>query len=416
MSKSYTPTDAYALMNLLVKQATGQTDISVVDTSSFISAGETVLSTGTENVLNSIGIVMGRLLVASRPYQPKLDIINAIDTNMYTNRIRKISFYARENEAAGFVNTDLYTNFKTGYDNGSNDGKSTPSMWKQNLPVVMEMNFAGSDVWQTSTSVTRDQLKVAFHDEGEFMRFWDGVMTEKANDIASNREAFNRAVLLNKVGSVYDMNSVMKGSVRNLTAEFNERYGTSYTSQELRTTYLEQFLKFFVAEFKLASDYMTNRTANYHWTPEKTIDGVSYKILRHTPKDKQRAILYSPLFTEARANVLPDIFNPQYLDVGQHEEVTYWQDINDPAHIDITPAVPDMATGVQKKGDEVNIPYFIGILYDEDGMMTDYQLDDALATPVEARKRFYNIWYSFAKNGINDNTENAVIFYMADAS
>lgn len=418
MSKRFNPTDAYAIMNLLVKQATGQTDLTVVDTSSFISAGETIQATGTENVLNTLGIVMGRLLIAARPYEAKLQIINAENTDMYTNRMRKVSYYARENEAAGFVNTDLFTNLQTGFDNGTNpqDGnaKSVSSMWKQNLPVVLEMNFAGSDVWQKSQTITRDQVKIAFRGEDEFMRFMDGAAVEVGNDIASNREAFNRMILLNKIAAVYDMSASMKNSARNLTAEFNAKYGTSYTSAELRTTYLEQFLKFFVTEFKLASDYMTNRSSNYHWSPAKTVNGVSYTLLRHTPKDRQRAILYTPLFTEARANVLPDIFNPQYLDVSQYEGVTYWQDINSPAQINITPAITDTATGEQKSGNAVALPYVIGILYDEDGMMSDYQLEDAVSTPMEARKHYYNIWYSFARNGIIDNTENSVIFYMAD--
>lgn len=418
MSKRFNPTDAYAIMNMLVKQATGQQDIAAVDTSSFISAGETVQATGTENVLNSLGVVMGRLLIAARPYEAKLQLINAENTDMYTNRMRKVSYYARENEAAGFVNTDIFTNLQTGYDNGTNpaDGvaKSVSSMWKQNLPVVLEMNFAGSDVWQKSQTITRDQLKIAFRGEDEFLRFMDGAAVEVGNDIASNREAFNRMILLNKIAAVYDMSASMKNSARNLTAEFNAKYGTSYTSAELRTTYLEQFLKFFVTEFKLASDYMTNRSANYHWSPAKTVGGVEYTLLRHTPKDKQRSILYTPLFTEARANVLPDIFNPQYLDVSQYEGVTYWQDINSPSAINITPAVTDTSTGEQKSGDAVSLPYVIGILYDVDGMMTDYQLDDAVSTPMEARKHYYNIWYSFARNGIIDNTENSVIFYMAD--
>lgn len=420
MAKTYTPVDAHAIMNLLVKQATGQSDIAVVDSSTFISAGETVLATGTENVLNSLGIVMGRLFVAARPYREKLQLINAVDTRMYTNRLRKISLYARENTAAGFVNTDLYKNFQTGFNNGSNPdsannnaARSASSMWTQDLPVALEMQFGGSDVWQTSQTITMEQLRIAFRGEDEFMRFMDGAATEKQNDIASTREAFNRMILLNKIAATIDMTDRMSGSARNLTKEFNDKYGTSYTSAELRTTYLEQFLKFFVTEFKLASDYMENRSALYHWSPEKTVNGTAYILLRHTPKDRQRAILYSPLFTEARANVLPDIFNPSYLAVENYEGVTYWQDIKNPSAIDVTPAITG-TDGVQTAGAEVNQPYVIGILYDVDGMMTDFQLEDAISTPVEARKRYYNIWYSFARNGIIDNTENTVVFYMAD--
>ena len=71
MAKSFTPQDCYKLMNSLVKQATGQQTITVVDSSTFVSAGETVLSTGTENVLNSLSIIIARTLVAVRPYKAK---------------------------------------------------------------------------------------------------------------------------------------------------------------------------------------------------------------------------------------------------------------------------------------------------------------------------------------------------------
>ena len=69
MARVFTPQDCHALMNLLVRQATGQTELTVVDTSSFVSAGEKVLATGFENVFNSINLVYGRLIVASRSYR-----------------------------------------------------------------------------------------------------------------------------------------------------------------------------------------------------------------------------------------------------------------------------------------------------------------------------------------------------------
>ena len=40
MARALNTQDAYALMNALVAEATGQSDISVVDLSSFVSAGE----------------------------------------------------------------------------------------------------------------------------------------------------------------------------------------------------------------------------------------------------------------------------------------------------------------------------------------------------------------------------------------
>ena len=60
------------------------------------------------------------------------------------------------------------------------------------------------------------------------------------------------------------------------------------------------------------------------------------------------------------------------------------------------------------------LDYVVGLLYDEDAMMVDYQMDSAYTTPIEARKGYHNIWYHFSKNMINDPTENCVLFYMGN--
>lgn len=414
--------DAHTLMNALVKQATGREDVTVVDTSSFVSAGQTVLATGVENVLNSLSIVYNRLIVSNRPYQAKLTKMDSVNSGEFNNRLRKVSFYSKDAKASGMFNTDIFTNLKEGFTNGQNKdaegaAQSTKSQWEQNQPVCLEMYFGNEATWQQCITVYEHQLQIAFRSEEEFMAFTAGYMTEHANDIESEREAWNRMALLNKVASVYDMSANMPGSVVNLTAGFNAKFGTSYTSEELRTTYLKEFLAYFVAEFKLASDRMEERSAKYHWSPAKTVDGVNYTLLRHTVKARQQAYLYSPLFTDAEALVLPQIFNPQYLSIENYEPIGYWQSNTDDSKrsaINVTPAVTNVATGVQEAGAAVALDYVVGMITDRDGLMTDMQLDVAYTTPVEARKGYRNTWNTFKKGVISDNTENAIIFIMGD--
>jgi hypothetical protein len=160
---------------------------------------------------------------------------------------------------------------------------------------------------------------------------------------------------------------------------------------------------------------MEVRSKQYHWSPTKTINGVSYELLRHTPKSRQRAILYGPMFHDAEAQVMSGIFNPEYLDVGQFEKVTYWQNINNASAIDIVPAIPDTSNPTsQTAGNRVQLSNVVGVLYDEDAMMIDYQLDSAYTTPLEARKMYRNIFWHISKNSINDFTENGVIFYLGN--
>lgn len=415
MARVLTPVDCYALINAIAAEATGQNgSIQALDSSSFVSVGETILNTGTENTLNAISVVLGRTFMAVRPYKAKLAIINALNSGLYTNRMRKISYYSREAQASGAFNTNLYTEHAMGYDNGSNGGASLATMWEQNQPVPLELNFGGRSVWDESTTIYEDQLQAAFRDEASFAQFMSGVMTEKGNDIETAKEAFNRATLLNFLGGIYEMDqNVSTGSAIDLAAGFNTKYGTNYTRAQLLYDHKDEFLEYFVATVKYISDTLTNRSAKYHWSPAKTIGGTSYTLLRHTPKDRQKLILLSRDFYDAEATVLPAIFNPQYLSIQNFESVDFWQNENEPEKVDIVPAIPDYTDPTEQTvGNRVQFDHLVGVLYDADAMMVDYQLDAAYSTPVEARKRYRNIWWHFARNAVNDFTENAVLFYI----
>ena len=222
-------------------------------------------------------------------------------------------------------NTDIYTNLA----DGQSDVDGAGSMWEQNLPKVVERFFYSDFVWDKSHTQTLEQIKIAFRSEAEFIDFINGVMIEVQNDIESTMEAKNRMVVLDRIAGqklLTDNGTLGAECAVNLTTEFNTKFGTTYTTDEILQEHLTAFLEFYVARVKIDSDRLTYRTAKYHDPMTKTISGVDYKVLRHTPKDRQRFIYYAPFFTEAKAQVLPEIFNPQYLDLDQQGEgVDYWQ-------------------------------------------------------------------------------------------
>lgn len=418
MARSFTPRDAHAIMNLMLKQATGDTSLTVVDSSTFASAGELVLATGMENVFNSLNIVLGRLIIASRPYEAKMRIVGVKEVGAFSNRARKISYYSKYALPDGSHNTQLFTNLAEGYTSGDNGGASTKSQWEQHQAMPLEMNFGGSDTWQHCITQYEDQVKIAFRNEAEFLEFVAGYMQEHKNDIAQEMEGFYRLTLLNRMGQAYDMASYMNGSAVDLVAAFNARYSTTYTGTQLRGTYLKEFLAFMVATIRQYSDFMEERDTAYHWDVPKTVGGDTYHILRHTPKNRQKLALYAPLFNEAEALVLPEIFNPEYLSVENYEGVTFWQAKSNRAGINITPAITDADTtsptyGTQIAGSAVALDYVVGCLFDEDAVLAEMQLNVARSTPVEARKGYRNTWDTFAKNMISDPTEKFILFYMA---
>ena len=423
MSRLLTVRDAYQIMNALVKEATGQqSTIQSEDLSAYVSAGESVLATGRENTLNALSMVLGRTIIAIRPYKAQFNLIQTEDAGTYTNRLRKISYMAKEAQATGWYNTDL--NPANLYNGRDNHGSTTTGLeavgtqWEQNKPVPYEVNFGGSYAWDSSITIYEDQIDMAFRDPAEMARFASGYMTRYRNDIEVRKETENRLAVLNYIGGAYDLAAQANLSVVDLTAAFNARMGTNYTGTQLRTTYLKDFLAFFVSFLKIQMKNMRVESADYHVNPTVTQDGVTYDYLpRHTSRENLRCMLYSPLFTEAEALVLPEIFNTQYLDIDtQYEEVLFWQNKENPSSVNITPAVPNFTTGEQGAGAAVNLPYVVGLLFDKDAILTQYCLDRALSTPVEARKGYRNIWNHNRRNAINDFTENHILLYMNETS
>ena len=415
MSKTLTPLDANLIITEVAREATGQNILGTVTTDDFVSVGETVLRTGMENTLNALGMVMGRLISASRPYAGKLRLIDAVDEGRFTQRRRKISYYARDPEASGDWNTQLNTNLADGYDNGTNGGSSAPSMWLQKPGMPVEVDFYSHNTWQDRLTFYPEQLKVAFRDQAEFVKLINGITQEKANDLEQQREANRRITLLNYMAGLYNCNQNVQAI--DLVAAYNTKYNISPAltrADLLGPTYFKSFLEFFVSTVKQLSNMMTYRSVGNHWTMQKTVGGVTYDVLRHTPRNRQKLFIYNPFWIDAETMVMPEIFNDQYLNIDNFEAVDFWQQESSGAAIDVTGSIPDIVggTGLQIQGANVALDYVVGVLFDEDACMDVNIFDDALTSPLEAAKRYYNQIWHFNHGSVNDFTEKGILLYM----
>ena len=421
MARTLTPKDGYALINQIVREATGQASITVVDASTFVSAGETLLATQRENVLNAISIVLGRTFAAVRPYRARLISLNAINSGVYTNRFRKISYYTKDALPSGYFNTDLYTNFAESYTAGDNGGASTKSQYEQHQAMPLEMNFGGSTTWQDCITYYEDKLETAFNSVESFNAFIEGILVIHGNLIEHQKEAWNRLTLLSAVAArnYLEGANITKGCVINLTTEFNAFFGTNYTSAQLRSTYLKEFLEFMTAKIKETSDRFTEDSTDYHDPLTVTVGGVNYSILRHTPKDRQKLLLFGPLWRLAESIVMPEIFNDSYLKLdSQFEPVEFWQSNNsdtERSQVIYNGAYYDSVSGEQKATGTQTIDYLVGILLDEDAVVTDTVLERSMTSAPEARKGFRNTWNTYCFNAISDQTEKMTIFVMDDS-
>ena len=402
MANRFTPTDVYAIVNEIVSQATGQKSIAVVDTTSFVSVGATLIGTQheAEKTLNAIGNVLARTIFSSRPYTGSLDILRA-SQERWGAVVRKIIPLPSQAEESTDYNTDINPTQLA-------DGNSI-DMYKIKNPKVIELNFWGTKKLQMHITRYQDQLAMAFKSESEFVAFIDTFMVEFFNSIERINEGKSRLVLANAIAGTYAMASDAPSCVVDLTAAYNAKFGTSYTKSDLLTTYLESFLGFFVGTVKMYSKRLKDSTNLYH----ANLTGLP-DILHNSPKNMTKLICYEPFFVDAETQVLPQVFHPEKLDVGEYEGVNFWQDPLTPEKIVCKPTYLDVATAASTDASSaVTIDTVLAVLYDVEFMGVFPQFDYSSVTPFNSAGGYWNEYYHWRFNNWTDFTENHIIFIMS---
>lgn len=392
----FTPQDAYTLINEVAKQATGRENLTAIDTSSFVSVGETLLRTGVENTLKSLSTVFATTYFSNESYAGKLVTVEQT-ASQWGAISREITALTQDAEASQDWNTDVNPT-------QLNDGKSV-DMYSIKKPKVIELKFYGTKVLQRHITRFRDQIAQAFTSETEFMRFYEAVMIEFRNDIEMDREAGRRATMLNYMAGLSSM-----GQEVDLTVEFNTENGTKYTRNQLLTTYKKEFMAFVIARIKLDSERLTERSSKYH----ANITGYD-PILRFSRKENQRLLMYSGFWINSTTQVLPWVFDDKELKIENKELVNWWQSADDATAIHIKPSILDTSTGNAKVAEaEVNLPYVLGVLYDRRAMGVQYQFDYADTTPFNSAGGYWNMYVHSRKNYWNNYTHNGILYVMGE--
>lgn len=404
MANSLTPTDVYGIVNAMSAEMFGQNNtLTAFNTSTFATVGEAMLRTGYENTVGALSAVIGRTIIAARPYRGKFRIIMRVPQE-FGLITRKISFYATKLEESNDWNTDI---------NASQivDGASIDP-WTITKTYPLEINFVGLKVTQKNYTIFRYQLKQAFKDEASFGSFVSGLLVRIANDLEVMMDAENRLQVVNAIGATYNAGAARQKV--NLTAAFNAFYGTSYTTAQLLSTYFDELMKFFVMRLKSDMSLMEEENELFHIFPAKNDDGGNaLSLTRHTAPADRRLLLYMPRIRQAEATIFPSLFDSSYLKLDQFEGVEYWQNPNVPEAVSVTPNQLNTTTGQSENGSAVALDHVFALLFDRDALVTSVHVEDVLTSPVNNKGSYYNVTYHWGKDHMLDQTENMILYYLA---
>lgn len=378
--------DASSILNNIRTQVTGESAIAITDNAKFVSVATTLLQAGYDPVLNAITQMVTRTIFSIRPYNRKFGGIK-MDSEQWGAIVRKLSIADKDFDQD--VRFDL------------TDGASV-DMYKVNKPNILQTNFYGQNVFEKNYTIFRDQLDNAFSGAAEFGRFMSMVVQNVSDMIEQAHESIARMTIANFIGGKV----AASNGVIHLLTEYNAATGQSLTIVTLfDPANFGGFIKWMYARVASLTALMTERSQEFQ------INVTGKQINRHTPYEYQKVYLYNPLLQEMNARVLADTFHEDFLEYADVEPVNYWQSIQSPMQLKVTPAYMD-TDGSIIDGAAATIDKIVGVIFDRDALGYTTIHNWSATTPFNAKGGYWNNFHHFTERWFNDFTEKGIVLLL----
>lgn len=379
----------------ITQQATGEANLTATDTSTFVTVGQTALKAGYDVLSTAISQVLSNTIFSIRPYTSKLRGME-VTNQQYGNITRKLSSIDK-----AITEDDRFKLV---------DGQSIDP-FKVAKPEVLQENFYGVNVYQKTITLYKDQLDQAFSGPDQFASFLSLVMTNASDHLEQARETVKRDTLVNLIAAI--LGNYVSQNVK-LVTEYNSYLGLSGQNVETWATIkadnskYQRFMRFAYGKIATVAAMLTERSMKFH------ANITNKNIMRHTPYDMQRMYMLGQERYDMEAQVLADAFHDNYLKYADVETVNFWQSINTPSSINVTPSYLVLSgndIGTVKKGAAVSKDGIFAVLMDMDacGMTNVNEWSDTIWNPVGG----YSNWvFHTTARYWNSFTENAVVFTL----
>lgn len=388
------------VLNSIQQQATGQAALTATNTADFVTNAITTLNTGKDPVMNAISQVLSRTIFSVRPYTRKFGLME-VSESAYGNHTRKLQVVDR-----GLRDDDAWK-WPAAYDSGQTPADGTGQSVDQQVitkPIILQTNYYGSQVFEDSYTIMDDQLNSAFTGPNELASFVSMVTQNIVDKLEQSRENLARMICANFIGSIIDANET--GRMVHLLTEYNTLTGLSLTATTVfQPANYPAFIRWAFARILSVSDMMTERSQMFQ------TNITNYPVQRHTPKDRQKMLLWAPADKMMTTMALADTYHEELLRLGAYETVNYWQSIQTPDSISVTPGYID-ASGAAKTGSAVSQANVFGIIFDEDTMGYATLNQSWEPAPHNARGKYITTWIHELAKTYQDVTEKGVIFLL----
>ena len=388
------------VLNSMVQQATGRA--SVISTEAdFISVAQTALSLGNDVIMNTLSNVLARTIFSIRPYSASMKGLEK-SLPQWGAYMRKFNIVASD-----WKDDDAYkypvTYDATQTDPTGNGGSVDP--WIINKREFIQTNFLGQSVFSDHYTIFEDQLETAFRNSEEFGQFLSMLTTDMSNKIELAKENLSRGLVSNFIGGLIAENNSSR--VVHLLTEYNTVTGGSYTATSIMLpANFAPFMKWVYGRIAGIASLFKEMSTRYQTTLN------SKPVPRHTPYNKQKMYMLGQDRYQMDARVLADTFHDNYLKYADVETVNFWQGIETPDKIIVTPTYTNTSGVVTTAGSAITQTGVFAVLFDEDAMGWSMIHNKVIPTPINPRGEYRNMWYHMRLRCFSDNTEKGVVFLL----
>ena len=390
--------------NGITGEETGQVAVAAEDLSNIVDVGKTVLDFTSVNSTNFNSFItglidrVGKVQMVDRTYtssapsimkeaweyasikmKVRVDVSNPIETTSY-----KLGALAANKDA-----------------NGYNGIGQNPELdpFILNPPTATAKFYNSKDTYTVPLTIAEAQLKTAFTSASEMSRFI--AMIE--NRIATMKTCYTDALIRRTINNLIANVGLAGTNVVNLLDLYNTASGETLTAAQALTD--KEFLRYAAQTIKLYTEYVKDLSKKYN-------DGT---YLTFTPENRLKLIALTQFDSALSTYLYADTYHDTFVKLNGYETVRYWQgqgindnDLTERSKIDVTPSTMDGIVGKQ-----TTMTYVLAALFDEEAAAVCNE-NDRVTSQYNPRGEYFNYFYMWDAEYLNDTAENCVIFTLAD--
>lgn len=264
-------------------------------------------------------------------------------------------------------------------------------------PTVSAKYFNSLTTFEVPITLAERQVKEAFRSAADMNRFFSMI----ENRIQMKQTLCTDAMAQRTINNLIANKMKNQNGVINLLTEYNTEYGTQLTAAECM--HKGEFLRYASKQIMMYKKFFNTASMLYN------DDG----YVTFTPDNKLKLVMLSEFAKNLEVFLYSDTYNSEFVKLDGFSEIPYWQgtgttnSFTDRATIDIKAI--DMA------GSEFTVKDtgVLAVMFDEEAAMICNE-NYRTTSIYNPKAEYWNYFYKFDCNYMNDLAENCVVFVIAD--